>query len=135
MMNMDRTLQGNNPMTLQEKQLYHQIHPLKLFTDWSTEIIALYPLWQHQLVLALLIAFVPSIIVSLVLVRFAHLEKYKESRFGKYIGKYMTRPIEMMRFVGYALMAMGAWFHAVWLIPLGLLVIVLAWSRGVIFSR
>ncbi len=122
-------------MTPQEKQLYHQIHPLKLFTDWSTGIIALYPLWQHDLVLALLIAFVPSIIVSLVLVRFVNLEKYKASRFGEYIGKYMTRTIEIMRFVGYAIMAIGAWFHIVWLIPLGLLVIILAWFRGVIFPQ
>jgi hypothetical protein len=120
-------------MTSQEKYLYHQIHPLKLFADWSTGIVALYPLWQHDLIIAAIIAIVPSIIVSAVLVRFANLEKYKQSQFGKYISKYMTRTIEMIRFGGYAVMTIGAWLHLVWVILLGLLVILLAWSRGVIF--
>ncbi len=120
-------------MIFQEKSLYHQIHPLKLFTDWSTGIIALYPFWQHKLLIALLIAFVPSILISFILIRFADLEKYRQSAFGKYIRQYMTRPVEMMRFAGYALMAICAWIHATWLIPVGLFVILLAWLRGVIF--
>ncbi len=120
-------------MTLQEKSVYHQIHPLKLFTDWSTGIIALYPFWQHQLLMALLIAFIPSILVSFILIRFVDLEKYKQSAFGNYIRQYMTRPVEMARFAGYAVMAIGAWYHAAWLIPLGLLVILLAWFRGAVF--
>ncbi len=37
-------------MDFREKQLYHQIHPAKLFTDWSAGFIALYFLWQHNLV-------------------------------------------------------------------------------------
>jgi hypothetical protein len=45
----------------------------------------------------------------------------------------MTRGIEMARFAGYALMAASAWYHIVWLIPVGLLVILLAWLRGVIY--
>jgi hypothetical protein len=54
---------------------------------------------------------------------------------GKYIHQYMTRPIEVMRFAGYALMAIGAWYHTVWLIPAGLLIILLAWLRGVVFPN
>ncbi len=120
-------------MTLQEKSLYHQIHPLKLFTDWSTGIVALYSLWQHDLITALIIGVVPPVIVSLLLVRFVNFEKYKESRFGKYVSQYMTRTIELIRLAGYAIMAIGAWFHFMLLIPLGLLVVLLGWFRGVIF--
>ncbi len=119
-------------MTSQEKSLYHQIHPLKLFTDWSTGLIALYFFWQNNLVIALFIAFVPSIFVSLMLVRFVNLEKYKQSSFGKYIRQYMTRQVELVRLAGYALMALGAWYHVAWLIPIGLLIILLGWLRGVI---
>ena len=122
-------------MTFQEKSLYHQIHPAKLFTDWSTGLIALYPFWHHNLLLALLIAFVPSILVSLMIVHFADLEKYKQSAFGKYVRQYMTRAVEATRFIGYGIMAIGAWVHAIWVIPIGLLIIVLAWLRGVIFPR
>ena len=31
-------------MSMQEKALYHQVHPLKLFMDWSMGILAFYPL-------------------------------------------------------------------------------------------
>ena len=120
-------------MNLQEKSLYHQISPLKLVTDWGTGIIALYPFWQHELWIALLVAVVPSMLVSLVLIRFVNLEKYSQSSFGKYIQKYMTRPVEMLRFAGYILMALGAWYHAILFILVGLLVIVLAWLRGLVF--
>jgi hypothetical protein len=122
-------------MTLQEKSLYHQIHPLKLFTDWSTGIIALYPFWQHNILIALLIGVIPSILVSLVLISFVNLENYKQSSFGKYIYQYMTRLVEIIRSAGYILMAIGTWFHLVWLIPIGLLVILLAWVRGVFFPN
>jgi hypothetical protein len=120
-------------MTLQEKSLYHQIHPAKLFTDWSTGLIALVPFWRHNLLVALLIAFVPSIVASLVLILFADLERYRQSPFGKYVKKYMTRAVQAVRFAGYGIMVAGAWVHAVWAIPVGLLIIILAWLRGVIF--
>jgi hypothetical protein len=122
-------------MNLEEKYLYHQIHPLKLFTDWSTGIIALYPLWRHNLALALIIALVPPPVVSFLLIRFANLEKYKASSFGKYIRKYMTRQVEMIRFAGYAVMVVGAWYHIIWLIPLGLMIILYGWLRGLIFPE
>ena len=106
-------------MTPQEKSLYHQIHPLKLFTDWSTGLIALYFFWQNNLLAALVIGFIPSVLVSLALVRFVNLEKYKQSSFGKYIQQYMTRRVEIARLAGYAVMAVGAWYHVIWLIPVG----------------
>lgn len=120
-------------MAFQEKTLYHQIHPAKLFTDWSTGLIALYPFWHHNLIAALLIAFVPPIVASLIIVRCADLEKYKQSAFGRYVRQYMTRAVEATRFIGYGIMAVGAWIHAAWAIPVGLLIITLAWLRGVIF--
>jgi len=30
-----------------DKYLYHQIHPLKLFTDIAAGIVGLIPLWRH----------------------------------------------------------------------------------------
>ncbi len=120
-------------MNLEERSLYHQIHPLKLFTDWVTGIVALYLFWQHNLALGLVIALVLSAIVSFWLVRFVNLEKYKESSFGKYVRKYMTRHIEAIRLGGYSVMAVGAWMHIIWLIPLGLVIILFGWIRGLIF--
>ncbi|HEY2980804.1 MAG TPA: hypothetical protein VGJ22_06455 [Anaerolineales bacterium] len=122
-------------MTRQEKILYHQIHPLKLFTDWSAGFIALYFFWQHQLVAGLLAAFIPAILASILVISFFDLEKYKASPFGGYVREHMTRPVEAARGAGYALMALGAWVHAPWLIPLGLTVVLLAWMRWLLFPE
>jgi hypothetical protein len=122
-------------MDFREKQLYHQIHPAKLFTDWSTGFIALYFLWQHNLVVALVIMFVPAITVSLLMVRYLDLEKYKQSPFGRYVRVYMARFIEMVRLAGYLVLALGAWYHVFWLIPLGVGIVLLGWLRGVLLPE
>jgi hypothetical protein len=122
-------------MDLQEKYLYHQIHPLKLFTDLAAGILALYPLWQHDVRRAVLIAFTPPLIVSFLLMSFANLEKYKASPFGQYIRKTMTRQMEAVRFAGYAVMAVGAWIHNAWLIPTGFIIVLFGWLRGWMFPK
>jgi len=120
-------------MTRKEKTLYHQIHPLKLLTDSSSATAALFLLWHKHLLAALLVAFVPPPIVSFLLIRYADLEKYRRSSFGQYLHRYMTRATEAVRLAGFILMAVGAWYHIVWLIPAGFLVVLLAWLRGVLF--
>ncbi len=122
-------------MNLEQRVLYHQIHPLKLFVDWSAGFIALYFAWRRELGITWAIALVPSVLVTIYLIRFADLQKYKDSRFGHYVAKYMGSNMEQIRLLGYAVMLIGAWIHAVWMIPAGLLVIVLAWSRGAIQER
>jgi hypothetical protein len=120
-------------MTLKEKILYHQIHPLKLIADWGTGILALYLFWRNNILPALLLASIPSSIVSVIVIRFADLKKYQQSRIGRYICQFMTRPLEIIRLAGYVLMALGAWYHVLWPIAAGFLAITLAWLRGVLF--
>ena len=57
-------------MNLKDKQLYHQIHPLKLFVDFSTAFVSLYFLWIHELIFGLVIAIIPSIITSYLMLNF-----------------------------------------------------------------
>jgi hypothetical protein len=122
-------------MTAQEKALYHQIHPLKLLTDVGATPISLVLFWQHQLLAALLVTFVPSILVSAALMRWANLEGLKQSTFGRYIAASMTRPMQALRLAGFFVMAIGAWLHVWPLLPLGLLIVVFAWLRGLLFPR
>lgn len=122
-------------MTFQEKSLYHQIHPVKLITDWLTGIIALYFFWQHRLVLGVIIAILPSICASLFLVTLTDLTYLKQSKLGKYMKKYMTKHMEILRSIGYLPMVIGAWFHLFILIPIGLCIILFAWFRGYIVGR
>ncbi len=71
--------------------------------------LALYLLWHRRWRLALIVALVPSILASYVLIRYADLEAYKQSRFGEYIAGSMTRSMEGVRLVGAGLMMLGVW--------------------------
>jgi len=122
-------------MTAQEKALYHQIHPLKLCTDIGATPFSLILFWQHQLLLALLVSFVPSILVSAALIRWANLEWLKQSALGRYIATFMTGSMQALRLAGFFVMVVGAWLHIWLLIPLGLLVVILAWLRGLLFPQ
>src|SRR5262245_35807893 len=104
-------------MTLSEKVLYHQIHPAKLATDISASIVSTYFIWQHWFWTAMLTAFAPAIVGSMLVMRFADLERLKASRFGRYICRFMTRPVEAWRFAGQVVMWVGAWLHRWWAIP------------------
>src|SRR5215471_17669778 len=98
-------------MTLREKALYHQIHPLKLTTDIGCEPVSLYFFWHHDLALGLATHFVPPIAASLILIRCSDLEAIKRSKAGRYLQRYMTRTVEGIRFAGDVVMVFGAWFH------------------------
>ena len=114
-------------MTLQQKILYHQIHPLKLLTDSGAGFVSLYFFWEQQLLTGLLVATIPPLVVSGLLIRFADLEEYANKRSGRFVRRHMTRTREFARLDGYVVMAVAAWYHQPWLIGLGLLVILLAW--------
>lgn len=117
-------------MTLKEKVLYHQIHPLKLTADIGCEPVSLYFFWHHDLVLGLTTHFVPPIAASLILISCADFEAIKRSRAGAYLRRNMTRIVEGIRLAGDIVMVFGAWFHRPSLIIAGVAVIVIAWSSG-----
>ena len=54
-------------MNLKEKYLYHQIHPLKLFTDIGAAFGSLVLLWRHQLAFALIVMLAPPLLASFLL--------------------------------------------------------------------
>jgi hypothetical protein len=122
-------------MKTSEKYLYHQIHPLKLLTDITSGFLSLYPLWRHNLRLALLIMLVPPPIASAVALRFFDLEPNKKSALGRYVAKYMTHRIEAIRLTGMAIMAVGAWYRSFAAIVLGIGVVLYGWTEGLLFRR
>lgn len=122
-------------MDRREKILYHQIHPLKLFTDVSVGFLALRLLWQRKPGWALAVAFGPPLAVSAWLIGRADLEAYKHSRLGKYLAEYMTISMQALRFLGFGVMAGGAWFHIRGLLPLGFALVLLGWLRGLLFPH
>ena len=119
-------------MTFREKQLYHQIHPLKLATDISAEFVSLYLFWKRKLLAGMLVFLVPPVVVSMLIMRLVNLEGYKESAFGRYIRSYMTPPVVTVRILGTVVTHVGAWYRKPGLIPLGLVLVLLGWLRGLL---
>ncbi len=123
-------------MIFREKMLYHQIHPVKLITDIGATFPACYLFWRHELVAAIAIALMPPVIVSAsILAADVDLERYKRSSLGRYLSTYMTRTMGAVRLAGFLVLAAGSWFHQVWLLPIGLVIVLLAWLRGVIWPQ
>jgi len=117
-------------MDLSEKVLYHQIHPAKLAADMSGSIISTYLMWHRRFGAAMLSAWVPAILGSAAVLRFADLEHLKQSRFGHYIRQFMTLRIEAWRFGGQIVMWVGAWYRQFWLIAVGVAMVIAAWMSG-----
>jgi len=122
-------------MNIIDKTLYHQIHPFKMATDVISGFIAVYLLWLHLIVEGLIVAFIPSLMISLFMLRLMDFEKQKQSKFGKYIKKHMGRGTDTIRSIGFLVMLAGGWFHFSWMIGSGFLVIILAWMNGLVFKR
>jgi len=110
--------------------LYHQIHPAKLAADITGSIISTYLMWHRRFGPAMLSAWLPAILGSAAVLRFADLERLKQSPFGHYIRQFMTRRIEAWRFAGQIVMWVGAWYHQFWLIGAGIAMVIAAWMSG-----
>jgi len=117
-------------MNRAERVLYHQIHPVKLATDIATAVIAASLLWRHQLWIALLVGFVPSVLVTAALLRWADLEPYRRSRFGRYVARFMTRRVDAARFAGLVPLWGGSWMREPLAIAAGVAWIIGCWLWG-----
>jgi hypothetical protein len=117
-------------MDFGEKVLYHQIHPAKLAADVSGSLASIYLMWRRRFLAAMLAAFVPATIASVLVIRYADLEKRKHSPFGRYIGRYMNRRVEAWRFFGQVVMWVGAWYRVGKLVLIGWAIVVAAWASG-----
>lgn len=122
-------------MNIVDKTLYHQIHPFKLTTDVISAFAAVYLLWLHLIVEGLIVAFVPSLMISLFMLKLMDFEKQKQSSLGKYVKKFMGRGTDTARSLGFLVMLAGGWLHFVWIIALGFLVIISTWAKGLIFKK
>jgi|GEM_PF-1085867 len=122
-------------MTQQEKLLYHQIHPLKLCVDISTGFFTTYLCWQHNVGWFLILFLLPSVIATFLIIRFINLQPLKDSRFGRYIQKYMSPIIQLIRFLGQIIMWVAAWYHLPLAIAAGFLIIIAGWLNGLFFKN
>ena len=111
-----------------DKLLYHQIHPAKLAVDIATSAASSWMLWRGQLWIALLVGWLPSVIVTAAMVRWMDFSRQRDSRFGRYVAHHMTRQATAVRLAGQLVMWLAAWFHAAWGIAAGAVVVIAGWT-------
>ncbi len=118
-------------MHFSEKVLYQQIHPAKLAADVGGSLVSTYLMWRRRFAWAMVAAFVPAIVASSLVIRYADLERRKHSRSGRYMRRYMDRRVlDAWRFFGQAVMWVGAWYRVGKLVPIGWAIVVAAWVSG-----
>jgi len=104
-----------------------------MFTDFISAFGAVYLLWYHYLITGVCVAFIPSTVLSMVLIAKVDLEKYKNSAFGVYIRKHMSsKALDWLRFAGLMVMMLGGWNRWIWLVALGLCIVLYAWVNGLL---
>jgi len=123
------------PLAFRERIVVHQVHPFKLATDWFTAVAAGWLFWNHEMVTALLVGFVPSIVVSLYMIMRVDLGRLADTPLGKYVASPRTRPSDGIRFLGLAIAWWGAWMNQVLPVGVGLAVILIGWGKGLLGRR
>ncbi|TME91925.1 MAG: hypothetical protein E6I52_26065 [Chloroflexi bacterium] len=89
-------------------------------------------LWRRRLVAGLFVRYASPVVGSVLVLRFADVERLSSSRGGQYVLQHMPPAMVALRLAGDTLMAVGAWKHRpVWL-AVGLLLVVLGWSDGIL---
>ena len=118
-------------MTFAERALYHQIHPAKLYVDIATALVAIDLFWRHELAPGLIIALLPPVLVSAVLVREADLERYRSSLMGAYLRQFMPPWVQALRFFGVGVAFYAAWYHFPAGVISGLALVAICWANGI----
>jgi hypothetical protein len=121
-----------HPLTLAERALYHQIHPAKLFADIAAALIGIDLFWRHELAPGFIIAVLPPVLVSTVLVREAALERYRSSAMGAYLRRFMPPWVQAVRLFGVAFAFYASWHHVPAGIYGGLALVAVCWANGLL---
>jgi hypothetical protein len=118
-------------VTFAERALYHQIHPAKLFADTATALFAIDLFWRHALVPGLIVALLPPLLVSAVLLREADLERYRSSPMGAYLRQFMPPWVQALRLFGVGVAFYAAWYHVPAGVVGGLALVAICWANGI----
>jgi len=102
-------------MNRHDRIVLHQLHPLKLATDILVTVPSTLLIWQHRFAIGVLSAFVPAILVSLLLLQTSafgpRLTRLAATRWGAAGLLGMTDTMQCVRLVGLAVLWWGAWQH------------------------
>ena len=125
------TAGGEHSLTFRERVLYHQIHPAKLFADISTALVGIDLFWRHALAPGLIIALLPSLLVSAVLVREGSFERVRSGPMGAYLRHFMPPWVQAVRLFGVGVAFYAAWYHFPEGVIGGLALVAICWANGI----
>jgi len=124
------TAGGEHSLTFRERVLYHQIHPAKLFADIATALVAIDLFWRHALAPGLIMALLPPLLVSAVLLQEGNLERYRSSPMGAYLRRFMPPWVQTVRLFGVAFAFYASWDHVPAGVYGGLALVAVCWANG-----
>jgi hypothetical protein len=115
-----------------DARLLHQVHPAKLATDISAELVSGVLLWRQQPAWGLAVPFLPPIVASAVVLHWVDVEALRNHPAGRYVLVHMPPAAEVVRLAGDAMMAYGAWRRRPAVVAAGIVMVGLGWSRGLL---
>ena len=116
-----------------ERYLLHQVHAAKLATDITFGIVSIVLIWRHRVMSAFVIAFVPAIVASALVLRL-DLSGLRDTRRGSYVLANMPPGAQAMRILGQIFAWLAAYQRRPNGIVAGLLITLSGWSFGLVRS-
>jgi hypothetical protein len=109
--------------------LLHQVHPGKLATDITAEVVSDALLWRGRWASGLALRFAPAVIASAVLMR-RDMSSLEGTARGRYVLANMPPSAQVLRAVGDVLTGWGSWRRSPPTVAAGLALIAAGWSFG-----
>ncbi|MFJ9369690.1 hypothetical protein ACIRRA_35475 [Nocardia sp. NPDC101769] len=116
-----------------EAYLLHQVHPAKLATDITAGIASMGLMWQRRVATALVVAHVPAVLASVLLVR-RDLTSLRRTRRGRYVLAHMPPAAQAVRLAGQIVAWWAAYRHRPAGVAAGIGLVVAGWSFGLVGS-
>ena len=107
---------------------------MKLAFDVSASIVSNILLWRRRLVHAVIAGYVPPIVGSALVLRFADLDRLRRTRQAQYVLDHMTPSTTSIRLAGDVVMAVGSWRRRPGWVLSGALIVAAGWSHGLLFE-
>ena len=111
--------------------LLHQVHPAKLATDISADVVSTWLMWQRRPRAALLLAHAAAALASAT-VTGCDLSPLQTTRRGRYVLSHMPPSAQALRYLGQVLAWYAAYRHRPAGVALGHVLIAAGWSHGLL---
>jgi len=114
-----------------DRYLLHQVHAAKLAIDIAFGIVSTVLMWRHRVVSALVIAFVPAIVASALVLRLDPSD-LRDARRGRYVLANMPPTAQGVRMLGQIFAWLAAYRRRPSGIVTGILITLSGWSLGLV---